>query len=68
MSTQTTIDSAELFIGGEWIAPQGTGRISVIGASTEEVVGSVPDGVAEAPSPELDRRLELPFTVEVAAA
>jgi len=32
------------------------------------VVGSVPDGVAEAPSPEWDRRLELPFTVEVAAA
>jgi hypothetical protein len=26
------------------------------------------DGVAEAPSPEWDRRLELPFTLEVAAA
>jgi len=44
MSTQTTIDSAELFIGGEWIPPQGSGRISVLAASTEEVVGSVPDG------------------------
>ncbi len=44
MSTQTTIDSAELFIGGQWIKPQGSGRISVLAASTEEPVGSVPDG------------------------
>jgi aldehyde dehydrogenase (NAD+) len=44
MSTRTTIDSTELFIGGEWIPPQGSGRISVLAASTEEVVGSVPDG------------------------
>ena len=44
MSTQTTIDSDELFIGGEWIKPQGSGRISVLAASTEEPVGSVPDG------------------------
>ena len=44
MSTQTTIDSNELFIGGEWTEPRGTERISVIAASTEEVVGSVPEG------------------------
>jgi aldehyde dehydrogenase (NAD+) len=44
MSTQTTIDSDELFIGGEWTKPQGSGRISVIAASTEELVGSVPEG------------------------
>jgi aldehyde dehydrogenase (NAD+) len=44
MSTQTMIASDELFIGGEWIAPQGSGRISVVAASTEEPVGSVPDG------------------------
>jgi aldehyde dehydrogenase (NAD+) len=44
MSTQTMIVSDELFIGGEWIAPQGSGRISVLAASTEEPVGSVPDG------------------------
>ena len=36
MSTQTTIDSDELFIGGQWIKPQGAGRISVLAASTEE--------------------------------
>ena len=44
MSTQTMIDSDELFIGGEWIEPRGSERISVIAASTEELVGSVPEG------------------------
>jgi acyl-CoA reductase-like NAD-dependent aldehyde dehydrogenase len=44
VSTQTTIESAELFIGGEWIKPQGSDRISVLAASTEELVGSVPNG------------------------
>ena len=44
MSTQTTIDSNELFIGGEWVEPQGSERISVICASTEELAGSVPQG------------------------
>jgi acyl-CoA reductase-like NAD-dependent aldehyde dehydrogenase len=44
MSTQTTIDSDELFIGGGWIEPRGSERIAVIAASTEELVGSVPDG------------------------
>src|SRR5277367_2987361 len=44
MSTQTTIDSSELFIGGEWVEPRGSERIHVIAASTEEPVGSVPEG------------------------
>ncbi len=44
MSTQTTIDSDELFIGGEWAKPRGSQRIEVIAASTEEHVGSVPEG------------------------
>jgi aldehyde dehydrogenase (NAD+) len=44
MSTQTTIDSDELFIGGEWIEPLGSERIAVIAASTEEPAGSVPEG------------------------
>jgi aldehyde dehydrogenase (NAD+) len=46
MSTQTMIASDELFIGGEWIKPQGSERISVLAASTEEPVGSVPDGTS----------------------
>jgi aldehyde dehydrogenase (NAD+) len=44
MSTETMIASDELFIGGEWIKPRGSGHISVVAASTEEPVGSVPDG------------------------
>jgi acyl-CoA reductase-like NAD-dependent aldehyde dehydrogenase len=44
MSTQTTIESDELFIGGEWIKPRGSARISVTAASTEEPAGSVPEG------------------------
>jgi len=44
MSTQTMIDSDELFIGGEWTEPRGSGRIRVIAASTEEPAGSVPEG------------------------
>jgi acyl-CoA reductase-like NAD-dependent aldehyde dehydrogenase len=38
------IASDELFIGGGWIKPKGSDRISVLAASTEEPVGSVPDG------------------------
>ncbi len=33
-----------LFIGGDWVAPEGTDTISVISPFTEEVVGQVPDG------------------------
>ncbi len=43
-STGTTIDSDRLFVGGEWISPHGPGRIDVIAASTEEPIGSVPEG------------------------
>ncbi|MFE3453317.1 aldehyde dehydrogenase [Nonomuraea sp. NPDC059194] len=33
-----------LFIGGEWVAPAGTGIIEVVNPHTEQVIGSVPDG------------------------
>ncbi|RQP04172.1 MAG: aldehyde dehydrogenase [Paracoccus sp. BP8] len=33
-----------LFIGGEWIAPQGSERIAVISPTTEEVIAEVPSG------------------------
>jgi aldehyde dehydrogenase (NAD+) len=42
-----TIDRAELFIGGEWVAPAGAGRIEVLDPTTERVIGSVPEGTAE---------------------
>jgi betaine-aldehyde dehydrogenase len=36
-----------LYIDGAWVAPAGSGRIEVRSASTEEVIGSVPEGTAE---------------------
>ncbi|MCI2422126.1 aldehyde dehydrogenase [Saccharopolyspora sp. K220] len=34
----------QLFIGGRWVAPAGTGTITVISPNTGEPVGSTPDG------------------------
>jgi aldehyde dehydrogenase (NAD+) len=36
-------DYDRLFIGGTWVAPDGTGTIEVVSPSTEEVVARVPD-------------------------
>ena len=38
-----TTDHSTLFIGGEWVAPSSGQKITVISASTEEVIGSVPE-------------------------
>ncbi len=48
MSTQHEF----LFVGGEWIKPASSKRIEVINATTEEVIGSVPEGSDE----DIDRR------------
>jgi len=37
----------QLYIGGQWVPPSGTGIIEVICPSTEEVVGRVPDPTTE---------------------
>jgi aldehyde dehydrogenase (NAD+) len=37
----------DLYIGGDWCAPAGTGSIDVLSASTEEIIGSIPEGTAE---------------------
>ena len=37
----------ELYIGGKWVRPLGNGTIDVLNASTEEVMGRVPEGTAE---------------------
>jgi aldehyde dehydrogenase (NAD+) len=37
---------SQLFIGGSWVQPQGTGVIEVVDAATEEVFGRVPAGSA----------------------
>ncbi len=45
MATQAErIETDALFIGGEWVAPSGSGRIEVVSPSTEELIGSVPEG------------------------
>ena len=33
-----------LYIDGAWVAPHGRGHIDVISASTEAVMGSIPEG------------------------
>ncbi|NDK89119.1 aldehyde dehydrogenase [Gordonia desulfuricans] len=40
----STTEHNAFFIGGEYRAPAGTGRITVISPNTEEPIGSVPDG------------------------
>ena len=38
------IDRTKLYINGAWVAPDGKGEIAVRSASTEEVIGRVPEG------------------------
>jgi acyl-CoA reductase-like NAD-dependent aldehyde dehydrogenase len=37
----------KLYIGGEWVDPTGDGTLEVIDSTTEQVMGSVPEGTAE---------------------
>jgi aldehyde dehydrogenase (NAD+) len=53
-------DYDRLFIGGDWVAPEGTDTISVISPSTEEVIARVPDGT-EATSTRRSRRPQTAF-------
>jgi aldehyde dehydrogenase (NAD+) len=46
MSLATTIDRTELYVGGEWVAPSGSGTIPVTDPATEEIIGRVPEGTA----------------------
>jgi betaine-aldehyde dehydrogenase len=41
-----TTHSRELYIGGKWELQAGSGSIDVLSASTEEVIGTVPEGTA----------------------
>ncbi|MFF9040570.1 aldehyde dehydrogenase [Streptomyces sp. NPDC014892] len=40
-----TLEHHTFFIGGEWITPATTGRITLVSPSTEEAIGSVPEAV-----------------------
>src|SRR3954470_16750803 len=44
-------DYDRLYIGGEWVQPDGTGSIDGINASTEEVKGGMPAGSPAAVDP-----------------
>ena len=37
----------KLYINGQWVTPGGAGMIDVINSTTEEVMGSVPEGSSE---------------------
>jgi aldehyde dehydrogenase (NAD+) len=37
----------KLYIGGEWVDPSGSGTIEVLNSTTEEVIGSIPEGIPE---------------------
>jgi len=50
MATATEQDvhvREEIYIGGEWVQSGGSGSLEVINATTEQVMGSVPDGTIE---------------------
>ena len=36
-----------LYIGGEWVEPSASGTMEVVNATTEEVMGRIPEGTAE---------------------
>jgi aldehyde dehydrogenase (NAD+) len=46
-TTTSPIVRDKLYIGGEWVAPAGTGTLEVVNPTTEEVVGRVPEGTLE---------------------
>jgi acyl-CoA reductase-like NAD-dependent aldehyde dehydrogenase len=46
MTTTTLIERAQFYIGGAWTDPSGEGTIDVVNATTEEVMGRIPEGGA----------------------
>ncbi len=46
-ATAETLTREALFIGGEWADPVGSGTLEVINSTTEEVMGTIPEGTAE---------------------
>jgi len=47
-TTETQVQVRDkIYVGGEWIASAGSGKIEVVNASTEEVIGSIPEGTPE---------------------
>jgi len=46
-ATAKSTHSRELFINGKWTPQSGTGSIDVLSASTEEVIGLIPEGTPQ---------------------
>ena len=43
MATAAEVQAKDkIFIGGEWVEPQGAERLEVINSTTEEVMGTIP--------------------------
>jgi len=53
-ATPTLVEHAQLYIGGEWVDPASDAAIEVVNASTEEVMGRIPEGSAA----DVDRAVE----------
>jgi acyl-CoA reductase-like NAD-dependent aldehyde dehydrogenase len=47
VTPETLVERAQFYIGGEWVDPSGDATIEVVNASTEEVMGSIPEGTPE---------------------
>jgi aldehyde dehydrogenase (NAD+) len=45
--SETVQTREHLYIGGEWVAPSGTGTIDVINPHSEQVIARVPDGTKQ---------------------
>ena len=52
---ETRVEYTELFIGGAWVTPSGSGVIEVMSPHTERVIGSVP----AASTADVDRAVEI---------
>ena len=46
-TAQDTLTRDKLYIGGEWVEPDGSRMIDVINPATEEAIGRIPEGTAE---------------------
>jgi acyl-CoA reductase-like NAD-dependent aldehyde dehydrogenase len=46
-TTTSTLTRDKLYIGGEWVDPAGKGTIEVVDPTTEQVIGTIPEGTAE---------------------
>ena len=46
-TAQDTLTRDKLYIGGEWVEPDGSRMIDVINPTTEEAIGRIPEGTAE---------------------